>query len=70
MITSTGGNVRYDIMYGSESMRSRVDNRSRSIRDSFSRIRSTAQYDKDNDEKQAKLPSDHLPVLVEFDLSK
>ena len=70
MITSTGGNVRYDIMYGSESMRKRVDSRSRSIRDSFSRIRSTAQYDRDNDEKQAKLPSDHLPVLVEFDLSK
>ena len=70
MITSTGGNVRYDIMYGSESMRRRVDNRSMSIRDSFSRIRSTAQYDKDNDEKQAKLPSDHLPVLVEFDMSK
>ena len=70
MITSTGGNVRYDMMYGSESMRRRVDANSLSIRDSFSSIKSTAQYDPDDDEKQAKKPSDHLPVLVEFDMSK
>ena len=70
MITSTGGNVRYDMMYGSESMRRRVDENSISVRDDFSRIRSTAQYDPDNEEKAAKKPSDHLPVLIEFDMSK
>lgn len=70
MITSTGGNVRYDMMYGSESMRRRVDENSISVRDDFSRIRSTAQYDPENEEKAAKKPSDHLPVLIEFDMSK
>ena len=70
MITSTAGNVRYDIMYGSESMRKRVDYNTLSIHDSFSLIRTTAQYDPENDEKKARKPSDHLPILVEFDMSK
>ena len=70
MITSTGGNVRYGMMYGSESMRKRVDANTLSIHDSWSLIKSTAQYDPDDDEKQAKKPSDHLPILVEFDMSK
>lgn len=70
MITSTGGNVRYGMMYGSASMRDRVTANTLSIHDSWSLIKSTAQYDPDDDEKQAKRPSDHLPVFVEFDMSK
>ena len=70
MITSTGGNVRYGMIYGSESMRKRVTANTLSIHDSWSLIKSTAQYDPDDDEKQAKRPSDHLPVFVEFDMSK
>ena len=69
-ITSTGGQVRYDIMYGSESMRRRVDAFSTVLHDSWSNIRSTSQYDPEDDTKKAKIPSDHMPVLVEFDMSK
>ena len=68
--TSTGGQVRYDIMYGSESMRRRVDAFSMVLHDSWSSIRTTSQYDPEDDTKKAKIPSDHMPVLVEFDMSK
>ena len=69
-ITSTGGQVRYDIMYGSESMRRRVTSMALAIHDSFSRITSSAVYDPESDTKHAKVPSDHLPVLIDFDMSK
>ena len=69
-ITSTGGKVRYDIMYGSESMRRRVTSMALAIHDSFSRITSSAVYDPESDTKHAKVPSDHLPVLIDFDMSK
>ncbi|MBR6055159.1 MAG: hypothetical protein IKP46_07465 [Bacteroidales bacterium] len=68
--TSTGGQVRYDMMYGSESMRRRVDSNSMVLHDSFSHTKSTPYYDPNDDEKKPKIPSDHMPILVEFDMSK
>ena len=69
-MTSTGGQVRYDMMYGSESMRRRVTSYALTINDGFSHITSSAVYDPDSDTKHAKVPSDHLPVLIDFDMSK
>lgn len=69
-MTSTGGQVRYDMIYGSESMRRRVTSYALTINDGFSHITSSAVYDPDSDTKHAKVPSDHLPILIDFDMSK
>lgn len=69
-MTSTGGAVRMDIMYGSESMRRRVCPMSLIVRDNWCNITTSAVYDPDSDSKHASLPSDHRPLLIEFDMSK
>ena len=67
---STSSAARMDIMYGSESMRRRVSGMSLIIHDSWSEISYSAVYDPDSDEKHPKIPSDHRPLLIEFDMSK
>ena len=69
-MTSTGGPVRMDIMYGSESMRRRVTGMSFIVRDAWCDITSSATYDPESETKHARLPSDHRPLLIEFDMSK
>lgn len=69
-ITSTGGTGRIDIMYGSESMKNRVTTLSLGVKDKWSNPRSSAVYDPDTDGQHFCDPSDHRPVLVEFDMSK
>ena len=69
-MTSTGGIARLDIMYGSESMKRRVTGLSLMLNDSFSGITTSAVYDPESDEKNPKVPSDHRPLLIEFDMSK
>ena len=69
-MTSTGGIARMDIMYGSESMKRRVSSLSLMLNDSFSGITTSAVYDPESDEKHPKVPSDHRPLLIEFDMSK
>ena len=59
-----------DIMYGSLSMRRRVTSLALVLNDSWCGIRNSAIYDSDSDSKQAKIPSDHRPLLIEFDLDK
>lgn len=69
-MTSTSGAARMDIMYGSESMRRRVTGMSFIVHDKWSDISYSAVYDPDSDDKHPKIPSDHLPLLIEFDMSK
>lgn len=69
-MTSTGGNVRMDIMYGSESMRRRVTSLALIVRDKWSDITESAVYDPESDSKHPSVPSDHRPLLIEFDMSK
>ena len=65
-MTSTGGFARMDIMYGSESMRKRVSGMSLILNDDWCGIHNSASYDS----KLPKIPSDHRPLLIEFDMSK
>ena len=67
---STSGQARIDIMYGSKSMCDRVSGLSLTVYDSWSAITSSEAYDPDSDGKHAKVPSDHRPLLIEFDFSK
>lgn len=67
---STSGQARIDIMYGTESMRRRVSAMSLMIRDKWSDITTSAVYDPESESKHPKLPSDHRPLLIEFDMSK
>ncbi len=69
-MTSTGGVSRMDIMYGSESMCRRVTGMSLIINDKWSKVVSSPIRDPESDTKQAKVPSDHRPLLIEFDMSK
>lgn len=69
-IPSTGGTVRFDIIYGSESMRKRVTPVALSLNDSFCKISTSPVYDPDSDTKHPSIPSDHRPILVDFDMSK
>lgn len=69
-MTTTGGEARMDIMYGSLSMRRRVTSLALVLNDSWCGISNSAIYDPDSDTKQAKIPSDHRPLLIEFDLDK
>lgn len=69
-MTSTGGSARMDIMYGSESMRARVSEMSFIVRDKWCNITTSATYDPDSESKHASVPSDHRPLLIEFDMSK
>lgn len=69
-MASTSSYARMDIMYGSESMRRKVTGLSLMVNDTFSRISSSAVYDPESDEKHPKVPSDHRPLLIEFDMSK
>lgn len=70
MMPSTSSAARMDIMYGSESMRRRVSGESLIINDKWCDITLSAVYDPDSDEKHPKIPSDHRPLLIEFDMSK
>lgn len=67
---STSSVARMDMMYGSESMCRRVSSLSLIVCDNWSDITMSAVYDPDSDEKHPKIPSDHRPLLVEFDMSK
>ena len=67
---STSGAARMDIMYGSESMRRRVSAMTLMLCDSWCDIHDSPVYDPESDEKHPKVPSDHRPLLVEFDMSK
>lgn len=69
-MTSTGGFARMDIMYGSESMRKRVSGMSLILNDDWCGIKNSAVYDSEVDSKLPKIPSDHRPLLIEFDMSK
>lgn len=69
-MTSTGGNVRMDIMYGSEAMRRRVTSLALIVRDRWCNITESAVYDPESDSKHPSVPSDHRPLLIEFDMSK
>lgn len=69
-MTSTGGAARIDIMYGSESMRRRVTPLCLIVRDNWCDITASAVYDPESDSKHPSVPSDHRPLLVEFDMSK
>ena len=59
-----------DIMYGSESMRKRVSGMSLILNDDWCGIKNSAVYDSEVDSKLPKIPSDHRPLLIEFDMSK
>lgn len=67
---TTASAIRMDIMYGSESMRRRVGSMSLVVRDNWSNITSSAVYDPESDSKHARVPSDHRPLLIEFDMAK
>lgn len=67
---STSSAARMDIMYGSESMRRRVSGMSLIVSDKWSDITTSAVYDPESDSKHPKVPSDHRPLLIEFDMSK
>lgn len=71
---STSGQSRIDIMYGSESMRRRVSGMSLIIRDKWCNITESAVFEPATDpnekKKHPKLPSDHRPLLIEFDMDK
>lgn len=67
---STSAQARIDIMYGTESMRRRVSAMSLIVQDKWSTITTSAVYDPESESKHAKMPSDHRPLLVEFDMSK
>lgn len=69
-MTSTLGVARMDIMYGSESMKRRVSGFSMILNDRWSTITYSSIRDPESDTKQAKVPSDHRPLLIEFDMSK
>lgn len=69
-MTSTGGTVRMDVMYGSESMQRRVSPLTLTVSDRWSKTSTSAVYDPESDDKHPKVPSDHRPLLVEFDMSK
>ena len=69
-ITSTGGTGRIDIMYGSEAMKDRVTSLSTTINDKWSNPVQSAIYDPEVDTQHFMYPSDHRPILVEFDMSK
>lgn len=69
-IASTGGTGRIDIMYGSEAMRRRVTTLSTTVKDVWSNVISSVIYDPEQDSQHFCYPSDHRPILVEFDMSK
>ena len=66
---SSAGASRIDLMYGSESMRKRATVLSTTIRDEWSNPRMNPLLDPDSGQSFCD-PSDHRPVLVEFDMSK
>lgn len=69
-ITSTGGAGRIDIMYGSEAMMRRVTTLSTTVKDKWSNPVASAIFDPETDSQHFYDPSDHRPILVEFDMSK
>lgn len=69
-MSSTSGAVRMDIMYGSESMRRRVGGMSLIVRDRWCNITASAVYDPESESKHPSVPSDHRPLLIEFDMDK
>ncbi len=68
-ITSTGGAGRIDIMYGSEAMRRRVTTCALTVLDQWSSIVEDPSLDPETMQHFYR-PSDHRPILVEFDMSK
>ncbi|MCR4565148.1 MAG: hypothetical protein K5651_03545 [Bacteroidales bacterium] len=69
-LTSTGGMGRIDIMYGSEAMMRRVTSTSLTIKDAWCNPVASPIYDPEVDTQHFYYPSDHRPVLVDFDMSK